>query len=68
MKDMEKRLQVYEFQQKIPIKKMEREMFELRNDLKSNRLPMNQVVDLAALEVYIRQEVLKSILHLTPES
>ena len=46
MKDMEKRLQVYEFQTKMPIKKMEREIFDLRVKLKEKRLPMNEVIDL----------------------
>ena len=68
MKDMENRLQLYEFQQKMPIKKMEHEVLNLHNLLTEDRLPMNQVVDLDALEVYIRQEVLKAILHLTPQS
>ena len=66
MKSMEERLEVYEHQQKIPIRQMESEVRGIRQMLKSDRLPMNQVVDLDALEVYIRQEVLKAILHLTP--
>jgi len=66
MKSMEERLEVYEHQQKIPIRHMESEVRGIRQMLKSDRLPMNQVVDLDALEVYIRQEVLKAILHLTP--
>jgi len=69
MKDMEDRLRVYEHQQKLPIQHMEKEVLELRHEIKdTRRLPMNQVVDLPALEEYIRSEVVKAILQLTPSN
>ena len=37
MKDMEDRLRVYEHQQKLPIQHMEKEVLELRHEIKDTR-------------------------------
>ena len=37
MKDMEDRLKVYEHQQKLPIQHMEKEVLELRHEIKDTR-------------------------------